>query len=177
MRDKGRTETGVATANSNQGETKQENATRTKSSTNSSANTTTQPSPADTSAAQKEVQGVLNAWADTIRQRNLDEHMKYYADVLDVYYNATNVSSARVRTERSAAFSKYTSMEMQLSNINISVEPSGTRATATFDKTFDFRSDEKDFKGSGLNQFWFSKASGRWRITGEKDLKTYYINK
>jgi ketosteroid isomerase-like protein len=177
MRDKGQTEPRIVTANSNQGDNGQSNTTtRANSNSNQSANTTPQSSPVDVAAARGEVQAALNAWADTIRQRNLDEHVKSYADVLDVYYNATKVSRERVRADRSAAFSKYTSMDIQLSNLNISVDPSGTSAIATFDKTFDFRGSEKNFSGSGLNRFWFSKAGGRWRISGEKDLKTYYVN-
>lgn len=180
MRDKNQTEPRAATANSNQGVTSQSNTTttttRASSNANQSANTTPQPSPVDVAAARGEVQAALNAWADTIRQRNLDEHLKYYADVLDVYYSAKNVSRTRVRDDRSAAFSKYTSMDIKLTNVNIEIEPSGTSAIATFDKTFDFRGSEKNFSGSGLNRFWFTKAGGRWRITGEKDLKTYYIN-
>ena len=151
--------------------------TRTASNTGSSQSATPQPSAVDAAAAQKEVQAALDAWADTIRQRNLEEHMKYYAKVLDIYYNATNVSQDRVRADRSEAFSKYNSMSMQIANVDISIDPSGVRAIATFDKTFDFRGAEKDFSGSGLNRFWLAKAGGRWRITGEKDLKTYYINK
>jgi ketosteroid isomerase-like protein len=176
MRDKEQPQPRVTT--SNQGSTEQTNTTgRAGSNTNSSANATPQSSPVDVAALQKEVQAALGAWAETVRRRNLDEHMNYYAEVLDVYYNATNVSRDRVRADRAAAFSKYSSLDMQLSNVNITIEPSGTRATATFDKTFDFRSDEKSFNGSGLNRFWFAKTGGRWRITGEKDLKTYYINK
>jgi predicted lipid-binding transport protein (Tim44 family) len=178
MRDKGQTQTRTAEANSNQADRQQTDTTgRTNSNTNPSANTTPQPSPVDIAAAQKEVQAALNDWADTIRQRNLEEHMKYYADVLDAYYTATNVSRNRVRADREAAFTKYTSMDMQLTNVNIEIDRSGTRATATFDKTFDFRNDEKSFNGSALNRFWLAKVGGRWRITGEKDLKTYYVNK
>jgi hypothetical protein len=168
----------VTTSNSNQEENRQANTTtRPNLNPTPAASPTPQPSPVDVAAAQKEVQAVLDAWAGTVRQRNLDEHMKYYANVLDVYYNATNVSRDRVRADRSEAFSKYTSMDMQLTNINIVIEQTGTRATATFDKTFDFSNDEKSFSGSGLNRFWFTKQGGRWLITGEKDLKTYYINK
>jgi hypothetical protein len=176
MRDKGQTEPRAATSNSNQDGARQSN-TPARTNSTSTANATPQSSPVDVAAAQKEVQAALNAWADTIRQRNLDEHMKYYTDVLEAYYSATNVSRDRVRADRSAAFSKYTSMDIQLAKINIEVEPSGTRATATFDKTFDFRNEEKNFSGSGLNRFWLVKSGGRWRITGEKDLKTYYVNK
>jgi ketosteroid isomerase-like protein len=179
VRERNANQTGATTSNTNgTGDTRQSNtATRKDSNANSSQAPTPQPSAVDVAAAQKEVQAALNAWADTIRQRNLEEHMKYYADVLDVYYNSTNVSRERVRADRAAAFSKYNSLDMQLTNVNITIEPTGTRAVATFDKTFDFRGDEKDFSGSGLNRFWLAKAQGRWRITGEKDLKTYYVNK
>lgn len=180
MRDRGQTTTTrVATTNSNQ-ETRQENtqpAVRANSNANVSASPTPQASPVDVAAARAEVQVALNSWADTIRRGDLEEHMKYYADVLEVYYNGTNVSRARVREDREAAFSKYSSMEMQVANINIEFDQTGTRAIATFDKTFDFRNDEKSFNGSGLNRFWLVKAGGRWRITGEKELKNYYVNR
>jgi hypothetical protein len=179
LRDKPQPEARVAPANSNQAEVRPANTNTARANANNppSANTTPQPSPVDVSAVRTEVQAALNGWAGTVRQRNLEEHMKYYADVLDVYYNATNVSRDRVRADRSAAFDKYSSLEMQVSNLNIDVDPSGTRATATFDKSFEFSNDEKTYSGSGLNRFWFVKTGGRWRITGEKELKSYYINK
>jgi ketosteroid isomerase-like protein len=180
MRDRRQTEQQqTRTTTSNQTETRQSNTPPVNSNANTSVATATpQASPSvDVAAAQKEIQSVLNAWAAAVRQRNLDEHMKYYAGTLDVYYNATNVSRDRVRDEREAAFSKYTSMDMQVSNLTIQVEPQGTRATATFDKTFEFSNDEKTFSGSGLNRFWFTKTGGLWRITGEKELKNYYVNK
>ncbi|HKS26880.1 MAG TPA: nuclear transport factor 2 family protein [Pyrinomonadaceae bacterium] len=180
MRDRGRTtETQSVTTNSNQAGTRQENTQPPRSNTNAAANTaaTPQPSPVDVAAARAEVQAALNGWAETVRRSNLEEHMKYYADTLDVYYNATNVSRSRVRDDREAAFSKYSSMDMQVANINIEIDQTGTRAIATFDKTFDFRNEEKSFNGSGLNRFWFTKTGGRWRITGEKELKNYYVNR
>lgn len=174
------TETRNVTTNSNQVEKRQENTTATpRANTNSNANVsaTPQASPVDVAAARAEVQAALNAWAETVRSGNLEDHMKYYADVLDVYYNATNVSRSRVQVEREAAFAKYSSMDMQVANINLEIDQTGTRAIATFDKTFDFRNEEKSFNGSGLNRFWFTKMGGRWRITGEKELKNYYVNK
>jgi hypothetical protein len=179
LRDKGQTP--IVTTNTNRVETQQGNNTtpqpRANTNANSNANATPQPSPVDVAAARAGVQVALNSWAETVRQGNLEEHMKYYADVLDVYYNATSVSRSRVRTDREAAFSKYSSMDMQVANINIEIDQTGTRATATFDKTFDFRTDDKSFNGSGLNRFWFTKVGGRWLITGEKELKNYYVNK
>lgn len=179
MRDKPQTQ-GVTTT-SNQAVTRQENTATTTPRANTNANATASPtpqaSPVDVAAARAEVQAALNGWAETVRRANLEEHMKYYADVLDVYYNATSVNRSRVRDDREAAFSKYSSLDMQVANINIEIDQSGARAIATFDKTFDFRNEEKSFNGSGLNRFWFTKAGGRWRITGERELKNYYINR
>lgn len=130
----------------------------------------------DTSALKREVAETLSRWAQTIRDRNLEAHMSYYADVLDAYYTQTNVPAERVRADRVRAFSKYTTLNIKLTNMSIEIDGTGTRAVATFDKTFDFQG-EKDFSGSGLNRFWLAKTGGNWRITGEKDLKTYYVNK
>jgi predicted lipid-binding transport protein (Tim44 family) len=180
MRDRRQTtETRNVTTNSNQAETRPGNTTPPRANTNANANTaaTPQASPVDVAAARADVQAALNGWAETVRSGNLEEHIKYYADVLDVYYNATNVDRSRVRDDREAAFAKYSSMDMQVANINIEIDQTGTRATATFDKTFDFRNEEQSFNGSGLNRFWFTKTGGRWRITGEKELKNYYVNR
>jgi ketosteroid isomerase-like protein len=180
LRDRRQTpETRNVTTSTNQVETRQGNTTTPRANTNANANTSASPqaSPVDVAAARADVQAALNGWAETVRSGNLEEHMKYYADVLDVYYNATNVSRSRVRADREAAFAKYSSMDMQVANINIEIDQTGTRATATFDKTFDFRNEETSFNGSGLNRFWFTKTGGRWRITGEKELKNYYVNK
>ena len=134
------------------------------------------PTNADTSAARREVMNALNGWVETMRAGNLDTHMAYYASTLHTYYLQSNVSSSRVRAFIAPAFSKYTSFDVRLSNVQIDVDSSGEKATATFDKTFTF-SGNGTYSGSGLNRFWFEKFGGRWLITGEKDLKTYYINK
>ncbi|MCA1558189.1 MAG: hypothetical protein LC731_06580, partial [Acidobacteria bacterium] len=82
MRDRRQTQTRAATSNQESAKPSSTTEPRTASNTNSSANATPQPSPVDVAALQKEVQTALSAWAGTVRQRNLDEHMNYYADVL-----------------------------------------------------------------------------------------------
>lgn len=150
--------------------------TTTSNPATTSANTTPQPSAGDMTTAQREVQDALNAWADSIRQRNLDEHMKLYADKLDVFYNSSNVSADKVRLARDDAFSRYDTMDIRLSKTKIEITDSGTRAVATFDKIFDFKG-VKNFSGAVESRLYLAKAGGRWRITGEKDLQTYYVNK
>jgi hypothetical protein len=130
---------------------------------------------ADTASARREVLDALNGWTETMRQANLERHMAYYADTLHTYYLQSNYSSSRVRANVARAFSKYDTFDVKLTNMQIEVDPPGTSAIATFDKTFTF-SGATTYSGSGLNRFWLEKIGGRWLITGEKDLKTYYVN-
>jgi ketosteroid isomerase-like protein len=130
---------------------------------------------ADMSSARREVMDALNGWTETMKQGDLDRHMAYYADTLHTYYMQSNYSASRVRANVAKAFSKYDTFDVKLTNMQIEIDPSGTSAIATFDKTFTF-SGATTYSGSGLNRFWLEKIGGRWRITGEKDLKTYYVN-
>jgi hypothetical protein len=134
------------------------------------------PQTADASTTRREVASALNGWRQTMVNPDVDAHMSYYADVLHTYYNARNVSVSRVRSNVARAFSSYSTFDVQVTNLQIEVDSSGQKAVATFDKTFEFRSGAKRYAGSGLNRFWFEKIGGRWLITGEKDLKTYYVN-
>ncbi|MBV9210146.1 MAG: nuclear transport factor 2 family protein [Acidobacteria bacterium] len=134
------------------------------------------PAPVDAAAVREQVTTVLNGWASASRAHDLDKHLSYYADTLDTYYNATNVSSSRVRTDRSRAYKIYTTLDVELSNLKITPDPSGDKATATFDKTWTFEGSEKYSSGSVHQKIWLTKIGGRWRITGEKDLQVYYVN-
>lgn len=136
---------------------------------------TPQPTTADTSSARREVMNALNGWTETMKQGDLDRHMAYYADTLHTYYLQSNYSASRVRANVAKAFAKYDTFDVKLTNMQIEVDSSGTSATATFDKTFTFTG-ATTYSGSGLNRFWLEKIGGRWLITGEKDLKTYYVN-
>lgn len=135
------------------------------------------PPTTDTATARREVSNALNGWRQTMINPGVDAHMSYYAPVLHTYYNARDVSISRVRANVARAFSSYSTFDVQITNLQIEVDPSGEKAVATFDKTFEFSNDAKSYNGSGLNRFWFEKIGGRWLITGEKDLKTYYINR
>jgi ketosteroid isomerase-like protein len=135
----------------------------------------TPQNPTDTSNARRDVMNALNGWTETMRRADLDGHMAYYADTLHTYYMQSNYSASRVRANVAKAFSKYATFDVKLSNIQIEVDASGASAVATFDKTFVF-SGATTYSGSGLNRFWLEKIGGRWLITGEKDLKTYYVN-
>lgn len=130
------------------------------------------------SSADVEIRNSLEGWAQASRNRDIDGHLQYYADTLDFYYNRTMVPSSKVREDRTRAFAKFNYISVQLSNINIQLDSTGQRATVTFDKTFDFRGDNNAFfNGSVQALLALTKLGGSWLITGEKELKVYYVNK
>ncbi|HKO98595.1 MAG TPA: PEGA domain-containing protein [Pyrinomonadaceae bacterium] len=130
------------------------------------------------SSADSEVRNALEGWAQATRNRDVDSHMRYYADTLDYYYNRTQVPSSKVREDRNRAFQKFSYLSVQLSNISVQLDSTGQRATVTLDKTFDFRGDNDAFyNGSVQDQLTLTKLGGAWLITGEKELKIHYVNK
>jgi serine/threonine protein kinase len=132
--------------------------------------------PANTSSLRNEVLMTLNGWAGAARAHDLDAQMSCYADVVDPYFLRHNVSAAGVRANRSVAYTKFTKLDVQLSNIDIAVDQSGTSATATFDKAYSFEG-ERYLSGSVRSMLWLTKSGLRWLISGERDLKVYYVNK
>jgi ketosteroid isomerase-like protein len=135
----------------------------------------TEPPLLDNRALTREVEDTLNGWAAAARGHDLDAQMSYYADSLDTYFRRQNVSAAYVRSTREAAFTRYTTLDIQLGVISVEFNPSGTIATATFDKTYRFEGD-KILSGSVRQVLSLTKIAGRWRITGERDIHVYYTN-
>lgn len=133
--------------------------------------------PENVAAIKEQVTATLNGWAASTRARDIDAHMNYYAEQLDTYYNARNVSASRVESDRDRAFSLYDTMDAQLSNLVITPDSSGERATAVFDKSWTFEGEKKYSSGSVQQKIWLTKINGRWQITGEKDLQIHYVNK
>lgn len=126
-------------------------------------------------APEVEIRNLLDGWVGAARAHDLDAQMRCYADTLDVYYKYQGVSKDRVWQDRQRAFQKYSSLDVSLSDISITVDRTGATATATFDKIWNF-SGEKSFSGSVRQMLWLSKVGGYWLITGEKDLKVHYVN-
>lgn len=130
------------------------------------------PIPAGNPAAEEAaVRSALNGWLASFRAGDLDGYMAHYAGLLESYYLSRNVSRERVRADKARAFAKYSTMNVWLSNIRVQVDPSGQRATATFEKSYSFSGPGVNtFEGSGPNRFTFSKIAGEWLIVGEEDL-------
>jgi serine/threonine protein kinase len=139
-------------------------------------NVTPYTPPVDAASLKREITEALNGWAAASRAHDLNAHMSYFADVLDTYYNAKNVPSSRARADIGRAFSIYSSLDVQLANIEVTLDDTGARASAVFDKTWEFTGERRSV-GSVQQMVWLEKRGGRWLIIGIKDLKTYYVGK
>jgi len=127
--------------------------------------------PVDAAAIQKEVLATLNGWVEAMGHHDLDAYMSYYADSLDAYYKRSNVSRSDVRADKARAFSRFATLDIQLSNVNIRADETGGRVVVTYSKAYDFtEADGHHFSGSVRSGLWLEKSGNRWLITSEKDL-------
>lgn len=124
----------------------------------------------------KDVNEALDGWKDATDNRDLDSHIGFYGDNVD-YYNGGLVNVERVRTDRQKAFDNNNIVEVELSNVKITPDSSGEKVSVIFDKSWRFENDEATSEGKVQQLLTMEKQNGRWRITGEKDLKVYYKNK
>lgn len=139
---------------------------------NANANST--PFPAiDTGQVKKEISSRIDSWIDLTESRNINDYMNHYATTVD-YYNKRDVSAAYIRGDKQRAFSDFDSIDMDISNLSVTPDASGERATAVFDKEWVFEGEEKYSAGKVQTQLQLRKINGQWLITGERDLKVYY---
>lgn len=138
-----------------------------------SPSATATPTP-NTSSARAEVLAVMHSWGDSLTRQDLGSNLRLYADRLDAYYQLGNASKDQVRANRQSIFAKYySSTNVQLSNIAIEVDPSGTRATVSYDNSYDWRGGAKYLVGKSHNSMILSKVGSQWLITSERHLQTY----
>ncbi len=98
--------------------------------------------------------------------------MANYANAVD-YYTRRNVGVGTIRADKSRALSLYSSMQVNVSNMDVLIGPAGDTATVVFDKEWNF-SGQSTSTGKVRSQLRFTNINGRWLITSEKDLEVYY---
>ena len=132
--------------------------------------------PEQSAQIKEDVGTVIDDWKSSYESLDLEYAMSYYAETID-YYNAGKVGVGRVRADKQRAFDAYDTINFNISNLTVTPDASGDRATAVFDKEWQFENTEKTNSGKVRQQMQLVKSGGKWKITGEKDLKVYYINK
>lgn len=141
-------------------------------------NTNTTKPPDDSTAVRGQVMSAINAWADSIRRRDLNDNLSHYADLLDVYYGSSNVSSGTVRSNRALIFNRYyDSTDVQISDESVEVSPDGNHAEVTYDNTYNWRGGSKSLSGKSRNKIVMDRRDGRWLITSEIHVSQYYENR
>ena len=140
------------------------------------ATPTPQPTlkPEQIKAVTSDVKNAVDKWESASENLDLDGHLGQYADMVD-YYKGGRVGIAKVRADKQQAFEQYDSINFNITNMKITPNASGEKATAVFDKEWTFEGADKYSAGKVQQQLTLDKIGGRWLITGEKDLKIYYV--
>lgn len=147
--------------------------TKTNQNTETNQISTPEVDPEETKQA---VSSTVNNWKSQAEALNLDGYMNYYASQVD-YYKKNGASKSFVRSDKQKAFSKFSSVNVQLSNMTVNPSSDGKSATVVFDKEWNFSNAESSSTGKVQQQLKLIKSGENWLISSEKDLKVYYVNK
>lgn len=137
--------------------------------------------PAEIENSKKEAESVIYGWKTAAENHNLDTNLSNYADTVD-YYKGGKIGKAKLKASKEPAYKKYDSINIEISNMKVTVDPTGEKATVTFDKEWDFNGVDKDGNdvfnsGKVQQQLILNKFNGKWKIVSEKDMKVYYADK
>jgi ketosteroid isomerase-like protein len=129
---------------------------------------------ADRELEKRTVSMEIYGWKEDTERGSLNAQIARYAPSVN-YYQRTGANPEFIRRDKERAFRMYDSISIDISNMQIDIAPSGDTATAVFDKEWDFDGSRRS-RGKVRQQLQFRKFSGRWLITGERDLSVYYTN-
>ncbi len=121
-----------------------------------------------------DVKNVVDEWKAASENLDLDTHLGQYAPTVD-YYRGGRIGLAKVRADKQRAYAQFNSVTFNITNMKVTPDASGERASAIFDKQWTFEGENKSSSGKVQQLLTLSKIDGEWKITGEKDLKVYYV--
>ena len=121
-----------------------------------------------------DVETLVDDWKAASENLDLEAHLSQYAPTVD-YYKGGKTSLAKVRADKERAYNQFDSITFNITNMKITPDASGEKATAIFDKQWTFEGANKNSTGKVQQLLTLSKIDGQWKIIGEKDLKVYYL--
>lgn len=127
----------------------------------------------DLEKKKQEINDIVYNWVNTLREKNLNGHMDFYADVLEMYYTSPNLSKTDIYKNKEETMAKFDVIDMSISDLQINIENNGI-AYAVFNKKWDARGRET-FSGEVLQQLKLKNINGKWQIVGEEELKIYWV--
>lgn len=141
---------------------------------NSNTGTATPTPNIDAEQIKSEVSDRVYAWKSALESGDINSLMNSYADRLDYYYNSRGVAASTIRGDKQRAFALYDTFNIKITNMKVTPDASGERATAVFDKEWQFEGSDNYSAGKVQSQLQFTKNGNKWYVSGEKDLKVYY---
>ena len=132
-------------------------------------------SPEQETQVKREIADFMNGWRETNEKKDIEAHLRHYADTLQIYYGESNKDKGLVRTDRERAYRIYDTISFELDKLKITPE-SMESATVVFDKSWTMKNQKKTSTGSVQQEIHLTKSGGKWLIDGEKDVKVYFIN-
>ena len=133
------------------------------------------PLPSPPAADEKEVRTILADYNRSMEEKDLLRHISYYADRLDVYYNRTSCPRDYVYKDKQRAIEKYRTIKITMDNVVMHMLNPST-IEVLLDKEWDCRSSSV-FAGKERQRLTFRKFNTRWMITGEEELKVYWVKR
>lgn len=123
-----------------------------------------------------DVLGFLERWRSSLANKNLDAHVSTYAPRVNRFFTKRGVSREQVRKEKAQMFAKYPDInKYDIRDVRLE-KKARDRAVVTFRKDWD-TSGSKRFAGSERQRLTLRRADGTWQITGEEELKVYWVRR
>ncbi|MGB7069694.1 MAG: hypothetical protein WBD22_09390 [Pyrinomonadaceae bacterium] len=128
-------------------------------------------SDAESVRVKKDISDRIEKWRTQAESLDLTGHLENYANRVN-YYNKLRSDRDFIRRDKARAWSRFDSIDVEITDLKITPGIDGNEAVAEFDKEWDFDG-ERQSTGKVRSQLRLEKIGGKWLITGERDLKVY----
>ncbi len=125
---------------------------------------------------QGEVREVLAKWTRTIRSADPEGQIDCYGPQVAPYFRKPTASRTEVAADKARMMRVYSNVrKYEISRMNFeSTTP--VRVVVSLDKEWEFTGRET-FAGKERQSLELQPSQGRWRITGEREVKLYWVFK
>jgi serine/threonine-protein kinase len=122
---------------------------------------------------EREVEQFLSDWLASSQARDIEWHLRHYADVVD-YYDAGPVPRIRVRADRTRAYEKFDQIEIRIPTVReATADPAGREFRLVLDKQWRFSGPEGTSTGKVKQLLVLRRIGSDLKIVAEKDLAVY----
>ena len=121
-------------------------------------------------AAQAELRTSLDGWVAATNANDLNKQMKYYAPVLDRFYQWRATTRDAARNEKQKFMAGVNTINVSVSEPQTTVSDDGRTATMVFRKSYTFGG-ARPASGEVLQELRWTNTPAGWQITSERDVQ------